>query len=275
MTIKLIVTCDDCGLSQGIDQSTAGLFERGMVSSGSVMTNFQNVQQSFELFSRYPNLELGVHLNLTDGSPITELAKRSDLVNSKGWFRNRFVLFARSVFLSSDIREAMEEEMRAQIEVFLQAGLQPAHLTTHIHFHVFPAVREIVYQLAEEYRVQWVRNSDFRLAVVPMNLALDTTPDDGESPHNFMVPDYLVMLRAYLDYPPDLMLRDILKLQGTVELVVHPSTPNDHQYPSQIAYLPDKRNRETRYLEQFFEALEPHLGADIQIVNTHGILDVG
>jgi predicted glycoside hydrolase/deacetylase ChbG (UPF0249 family) len=271
MTIKLIVTCDDCGLSQGIDQSAAALFQKGMVSTASIMTNFPHVQHSFDLLGRYPNFELGVHLNLTEGEPLTRNALKSDLVRASGRFRNRLTFFAQAVFPSVDLQQAIEIELQEQIERFIKhSGHHPAHLTTHMHFHIFPALREIVYRLAEEYNIRWVRNSDFRESVVPLIPVLNSTPKTVESPHSFFVPDYLVVVLAYLDYPHEQLLNDVLKLQGIVEIVVHPSEPEDIHFPRNVAYRPAERNRETRYLEAFFELLEPHLGSDVEVVNSVG-----
>jgi predicted glycoside hydrolase/deacetylase ChbG (UPF0249 family) len=272
MTIQLMITCDDAALSHGIDQSTANLYQQGMVSAASLMTNFPQVWDAFAYYADYPELELGVHLNLSDGKPLTNVAHYSELVRGSGKFHNRFVLFAYSVFPSDKLLAIMREEMIAQIEVFMEADLKPAHLTTHCHFHVFPSIRALVYELAEIYDVKWVRNSNFRVSVVPFNPMLTLANSNGvDRGHDFFVPDYLVSLQHWLDHPPSQLLSDILKLEGTVELILHPSIEHDDDYPSDVRYLPDERHKETIYLEQFFEILQPYIGGEVQIVNGKSI----
>lgn len=274
MTIKLIVTADDCGLAQCIDHSTATLFQKGMVSTASIIMNYPHVNHALDNFQRLPQLELGVHLNLTEGEPLSDVAKKSDLVRGNGRFRNRVFLFAQALFLSDVMQATIEAECRVQIETFIErTGHHPAHLTAHMHFHMFPSLREIVYRLADEYDVQWVRNSDFRASPVPLHPMLDTTPDTVEKHPNFFVPDYLMAVMAYLNVPPEQMVKDILKLNGTVEIVTHPSEPEDIHFPADTSYPPAERNKEMRYLEKLFDLLTPHLGGTVEVVNTLGTVN--
>jgi predicted glycoside hydrolase/deacetylase ChbG (UPF0249 family) len=269
MTIKLIVTADDCGLARCIDDSTAALFHKGMVTTASLITNYPHVKDTVAALGSLPNLEMGVHLNLTEGEPLSQKALQSDLVVASGRFRNRLFLLAQSVFLASNLQRAIETELRAQIEHFIDlAGYPPAHLTTHMHFHMLPALRDIVYRLGKEYGVRWIRNSDFRASAVPLHPLLSTTLKQQEASRSFFVPDYLAAVMAYLSFPPEQMLSDLLKLNGTVEMVVHPSEPHDNHFPRHTAYFPSERNRETRYLERLFMLLEPHLGHEVELMTT-------
>jgi predicted glycoside hydrolase/deacetylase ChbG (UPF0249 family) len=268
MTIRLIVTGDDAGLSRGIDRSALQLHARGMISSVSVMANFPRLQDAIRLYQEFPELEIGLHLNLSDGKPLTAAAARSELTNGNGIFRNRLFLFALSMFPSAELLAVMRGELTAQIERMLEAGVQPAHLTTHCHFHVFPAVRDLVYELATAYHVRWVRNPDVRASLVPYNPMLDDDHANVVQDHAFFLPDYIVSLQHWLDHPPAQLLVDLLRLEGCVEMVVHPSVQIDETYPVDVAYLPEDRHRESRYLEQFFRVLEPHLGQEVEIVNS-------
>jgi predicted glycoside hydrolase/deacetylase ChbG (UPF0249 family) len=276
MAIRLIITADDCGLAQSIDHATGTLFQKGMVTTASIIMNYPHVEHAFDYLSRLPQLELGVHLNLTEGDPMSQNALTSDLVRASGRFRNRLYLFAQAVFLSEKMQQAIEAEFRTQIEYFITlSGRHPAHLTAHMHFHMFPSIRDIVYRLAEGYQVQWVRNSDFRSSVIPLHPMLDTKPRTDETAHHFFVPDYLVAVQAYLDFPAEQMLHDILKLNGTVEIVVHPSQPQDIHFPPDASYPPNERHRESQYLEKLFELMQPYLGNEIEIINTMGQSRVG
>jgi predicted glycoside hydrolase/deacetylase ChbG (UPF0249 family) len=255
MSIQLIITCDDCGLSEGINQTTLRLHQMGIATTASVMMNFPSTQHALDLFARYPTLEVGVHLNLSDGYPLTKLPRSSDLTRPDGHFRDRYVLLAKSLFPSQQMVEQVQSELRAQIEVMLTAGIQPAHLTTHCHFHALPAMRAIVYALADEYKVKWVRSTDYRTTSVPYNLLLSKDAA-AEQPHSFLIPDYLVGMKHWLEQPPEQMLAEIMTLRGTIEMVVHPAARNDVSFPADVRYSPPERFKETQYIEQFHGLLQ-------------------
>jgi predicted glycoside hydrolase/deacetylase ChbG (UPF0249 family) len=254
MAIQLIITGDDCGLSDGINHATLRLYERGMLSSASLMTNFRATAHALHLFRQQPGLEIGVHLNLSDGLPLTDLPPNSDLTRPDGRFRDRYVLWAKALFPSTALLAMIEAELRAQIEVIEHAGIQPAHLTSHCHFHAIPAIREIVYRLAAEYAVTWVRATDYRSTSVPNNWLLQKqTRSNQELP--FVVPDYLVGLRHWLDKPPSELVEEIQSLNGIVEIIVHPGDYRDVTFPEGVRYSPAERQAEMVYLEEFHELL--------------------
>jgi predicted glycoside hydrolase/deacetylase ChbG (UPF0249 family) len=260
--LRLMITADDCGLSHGIDRAAIDLHQAGMLSTASLITNFSGIEAAFERYSAYPEIELGVHLNLSEGKPLTEAARRSQLVRHSGLFHDRFMLFARSFFPSQQLLSIMREELSAQMEVFAQAGIQPAHITTHHHFHSMPALRNIIKDLAQEYQVNWVRNSQLRLALVPFN-PIFSQKIDKSLPNT---PDYLTIVQIWREYPPEKLRDAILRLNGWLELVVHPCLAQDPTYPSDVIYSPAERQLEVEYLQRFFELLQPHLGKEVELL---------
>jgi predicted glycoside hydrolase/deacetylase ChbG (UPF0249 family) len=148
------------------------------------------------------------------------------------------------------------------MDVFTQAGIQPAHITTHHHFHSMPALRNIIRDLARDYQVSWVRNSELRLAIIPFNPVFSQKIDK-----NFPnTPDYLTIVQMWREYPPENLLNAILKLDGWLELVVHPCLATDPTYPSDVIYSPLERNREVEYLQSFFALLQAHLGKEVELL---------
>lgn len=247
---NLIVTADDCGLSKGINLATVELHQKGIVTDASVMTNFPATAYALELFARYPQLKVGVHLNLTEGSALT--------LGVDGWtLANRHLpgtlgLLAR--LPSASFREWVEKELDAQINVLIRAGFQPQHLTTHIHFHVLPALREIVLRLAQKYRVPWVRPHRLRVAVIPFNpfLQKKIAPSESDSAKFAQAPGYIVVLKFWMRTNPAKLLTILRELPGNIELVVHPCLVEDESFPKSMRYKPEERFQETRYLERFW-----------------------
>ena len=251
------VTSDDCGLSEGINIATAELHQQGIINAASIITNYPAANHAFELFQQYPDLEIGAHLNLTEGTPICTDLESSVLLRSDGSFRDRVNLFTRFWILSDSLVMELERELSAQMAVFNQAGIQPQHVTTHMHFHSIPALRNIVLALAEKYDVDWVRPYDYRNVilngVIPTQLNVASHEHDA---HPFAVPDYLILVRYWMQYPAETLAQKLLELDGTVEIVSHPSIADDPQFPDNVRYPPVERHQETIYLQELWQRLQ-------------------
>ncbi len=103
----VIITCDDCGLSEGINLAALALHEKGMATAASLITNFPAVEHAFKLFAAVPSLECGAHLNLTEGEPLT----RSDsLTGPDSRFRGRAAFWRRALLPDRAWLQAVEAE---------------------------------------------------------------------------------------------------------------------------------------------------------------------
>jgi predicted glycoside hydrolase/deacetylase ChbG (UPF0249 family) len=64
------------------------------------------------------------------------------------------------------------EELKAQLQRIVDAGIRPTHLDTHKHTHLAPPVLEAVARIGEEFGIRWVRRPfDF-----PLNALRGTVP---------------------------------------------------------------------------------------------------
>ncbi len=64
MTKFLIVNADDFGLSMGINAGIIEGFEKGILTSASIMVNAPAFEQAVELAHLHEALGIGVHLNV-------------------------------------------------------------------------------------------------------------------------------------------------------------------------------------------------------------------
>jgi len=150
MTRYLIINADDLGHPTGTVEATAALFEIGVVTSTSAMTNMHDWPQAAAILQEHPEWDAGVHLVMNDGRPVLPPQKVPTLVDRQGRFRDGNALLVRYPFLS---RAQLKAEWRAQIERFVaDAGRPPSHLDLHCHYpYVFPAWFRLSVELAEEY----------------------------------------------------------------------------------------------------------------------------
>ncbi|MCY3779448.1 MAG: ChbG/HpnK family deacetylase [Chloroflexi bacterium] len=244
---KLIITADDCGLSENINQTVYDLHQSGYISAASVMTNFPAHRQALELFSGCPDLDIGIHLSLTDGHPVTAFDDHHPhLLNEDFSFRSNLSLYVRSHFFRAGAVDWIRQELDAQLRRFTDAGIQPQHISTHHHFHAIPLLRRIVHELAKQYAVDWVRSHDFRANVSSHNFFLRRQRKRSNA--GFAMPDYVSAIQACMSLSIEEYCARIARLTGIVEIVAHPAPARDPDFPSDMHYGPPQRYAETQYL---------------------------
>jgi len=244
---QLIITADDCGVSEGINTAAVELYKGGYITTASIMSNFPAVQHAFDLFRAHPNLEIGAHLVLTNGYPVTDdIPAHSPIINEDSSFHNKFYFFSRSLFPSDETVVWIRHELDAQLRRFIDAGIQPQHITTHHHFHTIPALRKIIYELAVRYDVKWVRAHEFRATIAPYNLMPSEQRLAGDLP--FEVPGYLSPLKPWIGRSPSEYASKLMEFEGLIEIVTHPSTEADDTFPDNMEYGTSSRYQERLYL---------------------------
>jgi len=253
---QLIITADDCGLSEGINDTTYQLHMDGIVTTATVMMNFPATQHALDMVASTPTLCAGVHLNLTDGFPLSNISPDSGLVFADGRFQPRTLLYTRALFSAPQWQEAVQQEMTAQIETYMQlSGKTPEHLTTHMHFHVVPSLRNMVLDLATQYNIPWIRVFQGSSTVIPFNFWVQE-PDELFHPDNLRItPDYLTSIQAWLLQEPKTLIATLAKLNGVTEIVVHPDVDPDDSYPVDMKHTPEERAREHDYILRLHELI--------------------
>ncbi len=156
MRSLLIVNADDFGISEGVNLGIVEAHRRGILTSATVMANAPAFEHALHLGSEHPTLAIGVHLNLTAGSPLLPPSHVPDLVDRKGRFPRAHRLLRRLSLGRVDLRQ-VESELGAQVERVLHSGLHPDHLDSHHHLHTHPALHPLVVRMAQRYGIGGVR----------------------------------------------------------------------------------------------------------------------
>ncbi|HUG54969.1 MAG TPA: ChbG/HpnK family deacetylase [Vicinamibacteria bacterium] len=154
----LLVTADDFGLCPEIDDAVCLLFDRGVVRRTSFIVNTSGFDRSLERIAARPGLQVGVHLNLTDGRPVSPPNEVRSLVTGTGEFvGGRHFRVLASVAAGWFALEDIRREWRAQLAKARAAGLAITHLDAHGHVHLLPRVRGVVLDLLDEFAIPFVR----------------------------------------------------------------------------------------------------------------------
>lgn len=222
---RLVVNADDFGWSRSVNRGIVETHRTGIVTRTSILATGSAFEDAVELALANPTLGIGVHLNIYRGNTILPPECLSTLVGEDGrllgsWQR----IVARLATGRCDLGQ-VEEELRAQIRHVCEAGLEPRHLDSEKHLHLWPGVFDIVCRLAVEFDIPTVRvvSEPFSSHLIPLGLSLLSLRDRAVArSHGLLTTDATIGVTLA---PTDLStLESILRsARGrNVEFVVHP-----------------------------------------------------
>jgi chitin disaccharide deacetylase len=154
---RLIVNADDFGLTAGVNRAIIEGHVQGIITSTSLLANGTAFDPAVAMASDHSKLGVGVHLNLTEGRPVSVPADVASLLNAHGLFVSGPVRQAKRVLIGRVNLREVERELRSQIEKVRAAGVQITHLDGHQHLHMLPPVLDLVIKLAREVAIGGVR----------------------------------------------------------------------------------------------------------------------
>jgi chitin disaccharide deacetylase len=171
---KLIINADDFGLTAGVNRAIVETHTAGVVSSATLMANAPGFDDAVALARSIPNLSVGCHVVLVDGTPVsppdsvdTLLAIRSAEPDK---FYSSLSAFAARAMLGGFDRDQLVAEISAQIRKIQSAGLEVTHLDTHKHAHIFPEILAALLRAARICGVRAIRNPIVPVKAMPARL---------------------------------------------------------------------------------------------------------
>jgi chitin disaccharide deacetylase len=248
--IRLIINADDFGLTERINDAIIEGHRQGIVTSTTLMANGPAFDNAAERAKTERKLGIGIHLNLSEGTPLTNPSQLSCMIDKTGVFYLSPVQMLRKLTVSGLNLGKVEMELRAQIEKVLNAGIEATHLDGHKHFHFLPQFLHIAIRLAQEYKIPAIRcarewtSSLFRLAVRnwrasptmlkqyftgnALSILAATMKRKVESA-GLSTPDYVLGI-ASTGFWDSHYLKDLIDRlpHGTTELICHPGYVDKH-----------------------------------------------
>jgi hopanoid biosynthesis associated protein HpnK len=157
MDRRVIINADDFGLCDGVNKAVAQAHTDGVLTSATIMANMPAADEAVKIAKKLPNLGIGVHLNLTEGRPLSKDTSIDRLLDTDGQFTSSLFKLSLLSLAGHKIREAIRAELAAQIQWVIDNGLKPTHLDSHKHIHTFPPLFSIVCQLAGRFQIPAIR----------------------------------------------------------------------------------------------------------------------
>ncbi|PPC86740.1 MAG: hypothetical protein CTY31_04610 [Hyphomicrobium sp.] len=144
MTASIILCADDYGLSAGQSQAIVQLAERRRISAASAIVTASSWRaDATALCAMRPTLALGLHINVTDGVPLGNMARFAPDGTLPSLPR---------VILGSLMRRLPCDELRDEIARQLRAfehavGDLPDFIDGHQHVHALPQVSDCLFDV--------------------------------------------------------------------------------------------------------------------------------
>ena len=210
MPTRLILNADDFGLTRGVNRAIAELAAAGALTSATLMASGPAFDDAVAVARAHPQLGVGCHIVLLDGTPVSPPESISSLLGSAPrYFRSTLRSFFAALLTGRIRSEEIEREAIAQIRKLQAAGIAVTHIDTHKHAHIFPAIARPLLRAAEQCTVRSIRD--------PFEPAWSLALHQGDIKRRTVI-RLLSTLRPHWHALPQLRDHRILTTEGTVAI---------------------------------------------------------
>ena len=218
--MQYIINADDFGRTATANKAIVESFADHKVTNTSIMVSAPHYEEAKKLAKENGFWDkVGLHINLTSGYPLTEDIKScKNFTNERGRFNGRIFKNKRmSLFLTAKEKKAVQKEVEAQIEKYLQDGFTLMHADSHGHVHVILPVSKIIARCLKKYNFKSVRCSrnlqiKGRLLKIYKKLTFAKYDKALYRPNYFGAMDDVLKEKAWLDAQ-----------NGVCEIMLHPN----------------------------------------------------
>ncbi len=174
--LSIALHADDFGLNAAVTDGILRGFRHGLLTSTSILANAPHSLPALKAWQELSREQLrqllpsaalrrelddvrrtfdfGVHLNLTQGRPLTGERYPAPLLDSEGRFPGVACLFRRLRARSAEqFISAVHDELAAQIGWVVDHGVSPTHLNGHQYIELLPQVSSLLPKLLERFSI--------------------------------------------------------------------------------------------------------------------------
>lgn len=154
---RVILTADDFGLSESVNEAVERAHRDGLLTSASLMVAGEAAQDAVRRARRLPGLRVGLHLVVIEGHAVCAPAAIPDLVDARGWIGSDQLRLGIQYFVHPRIRRQLAQEIRAQFAAYAATGLALDHADAHKHMQLHPTVGALMLRIGREFGLRAVR----------------------------------------------------------------------------------------------------------------------
>lgn len=155
----LIINSDDFGISPEVNRAIYAAYKGNLISSTTALVNFEKgFQDAKSLIGKekiHPNA-VGIHFNLTQGSPLSEPILKMNRFCKDGIFVTKR---SNPIFSLSKLeKKAVLSELESQLNHFQENfGFRPSHIDSHHHIHTEYAILKLILKVAKQNNIKAIR----------------------------------------------------------------------------------------------------------------------
>ena len=247
---KLIINCDDLGISKETNLGIVDCLFNKKASSSSIIANgefFNHAVQSIK--EKIPDNYFGLHLNLTEGLALNENSLNLLTDSKLNFNRKPSSFFLMSFNRQKGIDDLIYLEFKSQIIKVLNEGIKISHFDSHEHIHHSPFIYKILKKLGNEFGIKKIRlvNETFIVSNFFKNfgykfysknyikLLLLNFCTKRNNDKFFVFPDYFygILNSGKIEMNEFFSYLNKIKDNSTVELCIHPANelPQKGNFP--------------------------------------------
>lgn len=150
----LIRNADDLGKSESVNSAIFTCFEKDYIDRATLMVNMPYAEEAVMMANKLGLTEkIGIHLNLTEGIPLSEPIKNNPLFcDNSGRFTAAFRQSLKyRLYMDSLSKQDIYIELKAQFERYIELGLTLFHVDSHHHVHTDYPIFSVLKKLSAEY----------------------------------------------------------------------------------------------------------------------------
>lgn len=176
MPRRIIISADDFGLSETVNEAVERAHRDGILAATSLMVSGPAATDAIYRARAMPSLRVGLHLVVIEGQPTLPASRIPDLVDPAGRFPSDQLRLGLR-YVHPHARRQLAAEVAAQFAAFASTGLPLDHANAHKHMHLHPVVGRLLITCGRQYGLRSLRVPAEPPAVLA---AAGTTPTLGD-----------------------------------------------------------------------------------------------
>ena len=154
---RLIITADDFGLSEAVNEGIERAHRDGVLTSASLMVAGAAAADAVRRAKELPTLSVGLHLVVIEGPAVLPPGQIPDLVDATGRFPSEQFRLGCNYAFRPAVRAQLAAEIRALFAAFAATGLALDHADAHKHMQLHPTVGKLLVNIGREFGLRAVR----------------------------------------------------------------------------------------------------------------------
>jgi len=167
---QLIVSADDLGLTRSTNEGILLAWKEGIVTNINFIPSGSAADDAIGLLKYNKVPEIGVHLALTETTPLTNPRLIGSLREKNGRFPASHSNFLGRLLSGKIDIEHIKTEFRSQMDRAAQSGARITNISSHEHIHMIPVVLKVFIEIAKEYKIPYIRMLKIEKVNPPLSL---------------------------------------------------------------------------------------------------------